>query len=319
MKRFILLSLLAGWYFGNISAQDDMYFSPKKDAKTAESKVETISNADDNTYYSGSTRDVDEYNRYGKYNSYYQTLGTDSLGDDIIDFQAGNGVYAEESAAKDTIYVRVLDDDDYACSRMLSRWDGYWWYDPWFYGTWYSPYWRSRYWYAGWYGWYDPWYYGWYDPWYYGWYSPWYYGGYYPHHVGYAYRGHTGTLGYYDRGNYYAHHNHHGGNGVRPNGRPGSVNKPSGGGSNHDGYYRRGNTNFGSKRSTTTTSPSNSTRSFGNSNSTYNRSNSSFGGSRSGSFGGGSRSGGSFGGGSRGGGSFGGGGGSRGGSFGGRR
>lgn len=315
MKRYILLSLLAGWFFGSMSAQDDMYFAPKKDSKVAKSKVESI-DSDDNTYYSGSTRDVDEYNRYGKYNSYYQTLGTDSLGDDIIDFQAGNGIYGEEAAAaKDTIFVRIID-DDYACSRMLSRWDGYWWYDPWFYGTWYSPYWRSRYWYAGWYGWYDPWYYGWYDPWYYGWYRPWYYG-YYPHRVGYAYRGHTGTLGYYDRGNYYGHNNHHGRNGGRPDGRPGSVNRHSGSTSN-SGYYGRGNTNFGSKRSTTTTSPSNSTRSFGNS--SYNRSTSSFGGSRSGgSFGGGSR-GGSFGGGSRGGGSFGGGGGSRGGgSFGGRR
>ena len=315
MKRYILLSLLAGWFFGSMSAQDDMYFAPKKDSKVAKSKVESI-DSDDNTYYSGSTRDVDEYNRYGKYNSYYQTLGTDSLGDDIIDFQAGNGIYGEEAAEKDTIFVRVID-DDYACSRMLSRWDGYWWYDPWFYGTWYSPYWRSRYWYAGWYGWYDPWYYGWYDPWYYGWYRPWYYG-YYPHRVGYTYRGHTGTLGYYDRGNYYAHHNNHGRNGDRPNSHPGSINKPSRDGSGRGVYNGRGNTNFGSKRSTTTTSPSNSTRSFGNS--SYNRSTPSFGGSRSGgSFGGGSR-GGSFGGGSRGGGSFGGGGGSRGGgSFGGRR
>ncbi|WP_315343552.1 hypothetical protein [Hoylesella oralis] len=229
MKRFIFLSLFIGMMpsLSMFAQDDDLYFVPKSTNKSARSNVHQIEEAP--VYYSGSNRNVDEYNRHGKYWSHYQVLGSDSLGNDIIQFQKGTGVYPDSTYIDTTFvgkyYDRVYNaDDDYTYTRRMSRWDNF--YDPWFYTyRWgYGPYWSTRW------GWYEPWYtsyYGWYDPWYYGyrgwygsWYSPWY-GGYYgwgyPYdyywgwggYPGYAwggvhrvYSGHTGTLGYYDRSNY---------------------------------------------------------------------------------------------------------------------
>ncbi len=228
MKKFIFLSLFIGMMpaVSLFAQNDDVYFVPKNTPKSAYQSRENA------IYYSGSNRDVDEYNRHGKYWSHYQVLGSDSLGNDIIQFQKGNGVYPDSTYIDTTFVGKYYDrtynadaDDDYTYTRRMSRWDNF--YDPWFYSyRWgYGPYWSVR----G--GWYDPWYYGygdWYDPWYYGyrgWYNPWY-GGYYGYagyygwgypynywgwggYPGYAwggvyrvYRGHTGTLGYYDRSNY---------------------------------------------------------------------------------------------------------------------
>ena len=330
MKKLLLISMLIGAMPLSMMAQDDdLYFVPsKKKVETTGSSVRNT--AERPTYYAGSNRDIDEYNRRGKFRSSYQTIGTDSLGNDIIEFHEGTGIYP------DTVFVDSMwmakngyndFDNDFTYSRRMSRWDDYYgWYDPWFYGHWG---WRP----LGYYSWYDPWYYGpygwyssWYDPWYYGYYGwgypygwgrygwgyPYYYGWYghywggYPHH-GYAYhrggydRGHTGTLGYYDRSNY---------------GNRGQINRSG----NNNGTYTRkgttygsGNKGLGSRRPTTTSttrsSSNNSSSSYnshssGNSNFGGNRSygnsgysggSSSFGGSRSsggGSFGGGSRSGG---------------------------
>ena len=130
-------------------------------------------------------------------------------------------------------------DDDFAYSRRMSRFDGFWggYYDPWFMGR-ASVYagwgWPSPYYYSGWYDtWYDPWYYGYYSgypyygygyyyggypyyrgyPYYYGyagygWYGPWrgYYGWGYPYYGYrrggyYAYGGHTGTANHWGRSN----------------------------------------------------------------------------------------------------------------------
>lgn len=221
MKKIILCGLLSAMLPCQMLAQDDMYFVPSKSAVAKKSSVQTH---DDRVTYSGSNRDVDEYNRNGKFWSHYQKIGTDEKGNDIIEFQKGRGVYPDSTYIDTTFvgryYDTIADDGEYEYTARMSRWDGF--YDPWFYSyRWQTyPYWHARR------GWYDPWYRGysafydpWYDPWYYGyygygypygyynygWHSPYYYGGYYGWNVRpvYSYhRGHSGTLGYYDRSNY---------------------------------------------------------------------------------------------------------------------
>ena len=76
MKKFILISVLAGVLPLSMMAQDDdLYFTPKKDAAT---------NSYSNYGNNGSNRNVDEYNRHGKFWSHYQKIGTDNKGNDII-------------------------------------------------------------------------------------------------------------------------------------------------------------------------------------------------------------------------------------------
>lgn len=201
MTKTILLSVLMGAMPLSLMAQnDDLYFTPKKSAEIANSGQDKV--AERPTYYAGSNRSIDEYNRRGKYWSHYQKIGTDEKGNDIIEFKRGQGVYPD-SAYIDTTFVgkyydTIVDGDDYAYSRSMSRWDGF--YNPWFYSArWgFGSYWGR--------GWYDPWYYGyagWYDP----WYDPWYYDyGYYgwgrPYHGyygwGYPYYGGRYGWGYPD-------------------------------------------------------------------------------------------------------------------------
>ena len=199
MKKLLVLSALFLALPLSIMAQDDdMYFVPKKNSDV---KYAT------DTYYIGSKRDVDEYNRRGKYKGLVRTRPSDTV---ILD--GVTGVYPD-SIYTDTRFAnrynnmnREYDDaDDYCYSRRLDRWYGA--YDPWFYGPGYYGsrfYWRSPYYYNNYYGFYDPWYdpwyygYGWGGPWhslYYGWYSPWYsYGpyGYYGWGYGYPYYYHGG-------------------------------------------------------------------------------------------------------------------------------
>lgn len=226
MKKLILFTLLLGMMPYKMLAQDDMYIVP---SNLPTAKKPTVRTNDREVTYSGSDRDVDEYNRHGKYWSHYQKIGTDNRGNDVIEFQKGRGVYPDSTYIDTTFvgkyYDTMVDGDDFEYTSRMSRWDGY--YNPWFYSSyrWRAyPYWR-----AGW-GfydpWYDPWYYGYagfYDPWYsswyggygypyaygyygYGWGSPYYYSRYYGwagYPVRYVYRtGHTGTLTYYDRSNY---------------------------------------------------------------------------------------------------------------------
>ncbi len=192
MKKLLLLTLGFGFLPISIQAQDDMYFVPKKSkpVKTASS----FERSTDNTYYSGSSRNVDDYNRRG--NS-YDVLAEDST-NDVIDFDETVGIYPDSTQEDYRITKKMARWDDYTPSE--SYWDGYldgrrdsWgfrsWHSPWYYSsfypwydyTWYDP------WYTGWgwhYGWYDPWYYGswswgwgsyyswhYYHPWYYGWYG----------------------------------------------------------------------------------------------------------------------------------------------------
>lgn len=311
MKRLFFLLTVLGAMPLSALAQDDLYFTPT--SKTRGSETEKPA------YYCGSKQSVDKYNRRGQLRSMYQKIGNDSLSNGIVNFPVGFGMKPDSVYSDSTFYGPSLNDDDYAYSRRMSRWDGF--YDPWlryYYGPWgYNP------WYYGYAGWYDPWYYGyggWYDPWYYGyagwygpwygWYSPWYYSGWYgwgyPYYGwydwgwprgGYAYgggnpRGYTGsrTWGYGDRG---GSNVTFGRGGVRTTGNNGNT-------------YTWGssrNRSFGGR--TTTTRPVQNNNTFG----TATRS-SSFGGSfGGGSFGGGSFGGGSFGGGFGGGHSAGGGGG----------
>lgn len=269
MKIVFSITILAMVLPLSTVAQDDMYYIPSKSKVSRKVNNYSGTNA---TFYSGSDRNVDEYNRHGSY-----VLEIDSAGNDIIDFDAVVGVYP------DTMYVET--GEDYSCTRKMSRFDDYywddsywvgfhagryssWWYDPWYYSSWY----------------YSPWYYGWYDPWFYGgyaWHSHWWG---YPHYVVAHKGGISGTR-----------------NPVRVTGRPRGT-----------GFAgTRSVVNGVSSRSRAAATASNrtnlgnsvrfgSTRNSVSSYSNVSRQNSgsfsqgSFGGSRSGgSFGGGSRSGGS--------------------------
>lgn len=322
MKRLILLSALAALGL-NAMAQDDLYFNPKDEPKQQERpegcpeghRPDGVRPVD--PWRGGCPRDVDEYNRRGKLTSHYQKIGTDSLGNDIIQFQTGDGTYPDYVAETDTVYpgsaVYGDGEDDYAYSRRMSRWDD--WYGPYDiyyasrwgwpyygpYGRYYDPWLADYYWTSGW-GW--PYHYGWGG--YYGWYNPWYYGGWgWPGWGGhYHHGGIAGTMNHgtpVRRGTNNAFGNF---GGRRTTGQTtAGANRVSRFGG-RTGAQATGT--FGGQRRTTTTQPN---RTY-TPNRTYSpsRSTGSFGGSRGGSFGG-ARGGGSFGGGSRGGG----------GSFGGRR
>ena len=166
MKKLLLISIIFGALPIAVMAQDDdLYFVPKKGADKATEQY----GLPRKTYYEGTSRSVDDYNRRG---SHYESIDVDSL-TDVIDFSAVTGVYP------DSIYDTS---DDFKLTREMSRFDGYTNTDAYRDGyaagvnssLWHSPWYYSRY------GWYDPWY-SWHDPWYYGsygwgWYDPWYYG-----------------------------------------------------------------------------------------------------------------------------------------------
>ena len=318
MKKMYLLAVLmaAAMPLTSMAQDDDLYFNPKKEAQEKAEKRARLQQQyaaqrarRDSLYslfWSGSGRDVDEYNRGGRIFSHYEHVGTDSLGNDIIQFHVGKGV-RPDSIYDDAYFAQKYadQDEDFDYTRRMSRWDGY--YDPWFYGYYgYGPYyWRSRMW--GWHnpwrygyyaGWYDPWFDPWYDPWYYGWggwYGPWYWGGPMIGHVTYGGRNSGGYAG--NRSFRYNGDKGYAGNGTRRS----VANRNFGGRDSQRNYNTRSNNN-----TNTNTFDRSNFGGFGN------RSGASFGGSNSGG-----RSGGGFGGG----GSFGGGGGSRsgGGGFGGRR
>ena len=188
MKKWTLLALVSMVIpFTGMAQDDDMYFVPSK--KQAQQEKSSYSSYSRDAYYSGSNRDVDEYNRRG--GSYYEVYEADSVGNDIIDFSAEEGVYPDSVG-------------DFALTRQMARWDGYtpadsywqgyddgrndsWgWHSPWYYSSFYPWYDRSWYW-DSWY--YDPWYY---SSWRYGWYDPWYYGHYGYYGWGWGGQGYSG-------------------------------------------------------------------------------------------------------------------------------
>ena len=182
MKKLMMYLLLFGALPLQTMAQDDdMYFVPTKENQAKEAKSYGMPSA---TYYSGSSRSVDEYNR----RAYSSVSPIDSAGNDIIDFSPVRGVYPDSTYQEETqdyaITRRMTRFDDYTPSQAY--WDGYRdgrWASPWYYSSWYGWYdydpwyWDSPWYYRGYYGWYSPWHYGYYRPWHYGYYRPYWYGG----------------------------------------------------------------------------------------------------------------------------------------------
>ena len=257
MKKLILLTIVSAFSL-SLMAQDDEENVAKEAKKYGMPQ---------NTYYSGSNRSVDEYNRRAQF-----SYPVDSTGNDIIDFSAVRGVYP------DSISGSTAENDDYKLTRQMSRFDDYTpseaYWDGYRAGRWSSP------WYNSWYSWYDPWYYDswwyWNDPFYY---TSWHYGWRYPYYY---------STWYSPR--YYRPYRYYGGGYVsRPS-------RSSGNSAQTMRYYNRRNYNVnGSRRDGRGTSAGNV--------GVGSRSSGSFGGSSSGA---GSRSSGSFGGGSRSGGGGGG-------------
>ena len=258
MKKSLLISLLIGALPLGMAAQDDdLYFVPKKSTTiAAESELTFKRGVPRDTYYSGSNRSVDDYNR--RLSTY---VPIDSVMSDTIDFSAEMGVYPDSLGFEDFELTKRLGRfDGYDYSQSSAYWAGYnagrnaWgWYSPWYYNR---------------YGWYDPWYYG-YDPYYYyGWYDPWYPGYYSYYGWGYPYRWGWGYPYYYSDWAYYptyyysgggsfSHNNHsgtirHGDMNGRVYARNGSgVSGGGGGGSrriNATGSYGGGTTRLGSSR-----------------------------------------------------------------------
>ena len=149
MKKWFYVSLIMAMLPLTMTAQDDdMYFVPKKNS--AEHKAVNYSTPR-STYYSGSNRSVDEYNRHGG-GSYYEVVSNDTTGNDIIDFSSEVGVYPDSA---------MQQQEDFTLTRQMSRWDGYEpeiaylagynagrfdsWHSPWYYSSYYP--WYDSYWY----------------------------------------------------------------------------------------------------------------------------------------------------------------------------
>ena len=296
MKKLLLFSMLVIALPQTMSAQDDdLYFVPKK--TTAPEVAQDRFGMPKDTYYSGSDRSVDEYNR--RFKSRVEVLDGDTTKNDIIDFSAEKGVYPDSLQIEDyKLTKRMSRFEDYRLADNAAFWAGYdagrrdWgWHSPWYYSS---------------YGWYDPWYYSswrwydpWYDPWYYrpgwGWGWSWRYPYYRPRYVvisggGRRHSGYIGTGSIRRDGTTYGYGGRRGviaGNRSRMSSlrerasRLGGSSYSSGNtrrsGSGNFSGYRGGNSNFGGSRSS---------GGFGGGGS--------FGGSRGGggSFGGGGRSGG---------------------------
>ena len=166
MKKLLLISMLVGAMPLAMMAQDDdLYFVSKKKKSAVVEEAQDQFGMPKDTYYAGSNRSVDEYNRRFK-SQVEQIDSVDSLREDFQltkrmtrfdEYQLDSAYWAGYKNGRETWW-------GWHSPWYYSRWG---WYDPW-YDPWYSPYYSSWYW-----GWYDPWYYG-----YAGWYDPWYYRGY---------------------------------------------------------------------------------------------------------------------------------------------
>ena len=180
MKKLLLISMLIGAMPLAMMAQDDdLYFVSKKKKSVVVEEAQDQFGLPKDTYYAGSNRSVDEYNR--RFRSQVEQIG-DSTKVDVINFNGEKGVYPDSLKEDFKLTKKMTRFDDYQLSDNAAFWAGYragrydWgWHSPWYYSRWgwYDP-WYSPYYYSSWYwGWNDPWYYG-----YAGWYDPWYYRGY---------------------------------------------------------------------------------------------------------------------------------------------
>ena len=166
-RKMIFLMAILALPFAIYAQNDDMYFvSSKKKSANKEKTVENKSSArrsaspwadvEDADFHTGKLRDVDEYNRRGN-RQVIARLDGDTLyvhSPDSLE-QKEYLVRYEENYAVDDPYI-----DDYYYSARLSRYHGFYHFDPFMWDICY--------------GWYDPWY----DPWY-GWYGPYYRHGWY--------------------------------------------------------------------------------------------------------------------------------------------
>jgi len=315
MKKLLLIAMLIGAMPLSMVAQDDdLYFVPKKSAE------KVVDNIQSDVTYSGSDRDVDEYNR--RLQSSYQVIDGDTTKSDIIAFSEEKGVYPDSLSEDYKLTKKMSRFEDYELADNAAFWAGYRaGIDTW---AWHSPWYYSRFgWYTTWYDpWYDPWYYGYagYYGYYHGWYYPWYNSWGYPYHhyyyiVGgigrhYAHIG-TGTIrrngsthGYYhgggvasssrrvsslrDRADRMSH-----GSGLYTNRSGNRVRSGSGNFSGYRGDSNRGNSGYSGSRSSYSGSfgGSRSSGGFGSGGSTRSSGGGFSGGSRGGG-GGGSRMGG---------------------------
>jgi hypothetical protein len=164
---------------------DDIYYNPSKSKKTTTTTTKKTTQqqyvslpdyaaAGTYSYNSGSTRDIDEYNRRGAY-----TVDTTAVSADSASVGEFGYTRRIERFHNPDVVVNSGDSDliDYYYSTEASSSNGttinvYVVDDPYYYGAWRSPYYRFNRW-----GWYDPWYWdtwgptwslgwGWYDPWY---------------------------------------------------------------------------------------------------------------------------------------------------------
>ena len=210
--KILFMTLMAGMPLAGFAQVDDMYFVPQKEEPKKTSTVvvtyedthhptaadehvpETVEEAH---YATGEVRDVDEYNRRGRW------TGEDGLPDDSLAYADSTEVEAEGEGSG----------DEYACSKRILRfcaptvgvavssplyWDlcygpnSIYWdvYDDGIYAYAFPSSWSTFYWgpYFSWsWGWGWPYYHwGWGGPWYAGWYDPWYWRphGHYPPHWG---------------------------------------------------------------------------------------------------------------------------------------
>jgi hypothetical protein len=238
MKKWMLLSIVfVAASLTTMAQDDDMYFVPSKaKAKTA---VQTPPAGVERTYisHSGSSRNVDEYNRMG---SSYEVLPADT--GDVITFAPVEGVYPD-SISDFQLTRRMERWDDYEPAQAYwngysqGRSDAYSWHSPWYYSSYYP-------WYDSWY--YDPWYY---SSWHYGWYDPWYYG------YGWGYPYH---YGWYDGWGYYPHYYYGYGGGL-----PRHYYTYTNGAGTIDRYGRTGKGHFSGYRGTTAGTGRASTSRFG--------------------------------------------------------
>ena len=164
MKKLLLISMLVGAMPLAMMAQDDdLYFVSKKKKSAVVEEAQDQFGMPKDTYYAGSNRSVDEYNRRFK-SQVEQIDSVDSLREDF------------QLTKRMTRFDEYQLDSAYWAGYKNGRETWWGWHSPWYYSRW------------GWYDpWYDPWRYPWYDPWYdpwyytswrWGWYDPWYYRGY---------------------------------------------------------------------------------------------------------------------------------------------
>ena len=153
MKKLLLISMLVGAMPLAMMAQDDdLYFVSKKKKSAVVEEAQDQFGLPKDTYYAGSNRSVDEYNR--RMRSQVEVIG-DSSKVDVIDFNAEKGVYPDSVS------------EDFELTKKMSRFDDYQ-----LDSAYWAGYKKGR---DIWWGWHSPWYYsrwGWYDPWYDPWYSP---------------------------------------------------------------------------------------------------------------------------------------------------